>query len=318
MERNLALEVVRVAEAAALSTARWMGRGNEQLAEQTALDAMRRAFDAVGFAGTIVIGRGEKGETPTLYVGEQVGSGAGPELDVAAEPLEGPSIVAEGRANAVAAVALAEKGCLFPTPDVYMEKIAVGPNALGAIDITAGPEENLRSIAETMKCYVEDLTVVILDRPRHGDLVRAVREIGARIKLIQDGDLSAAIATALEDSGVDVLMGIGRAPQGVLAAAALRCLGGDMQAQFKPGSDEDVERMRRTGLKEIDRVLTITDLARGGEITFTATGVTDGDFLKGVRFFGGGARTHSLVMRARSGTVRFIEAIHRFDRNPIY
>ncbi len=318
MERNLALEVVRVAEAAALSTARWMGRGNEQLAEQTALDAMRRAFDAVGFAGTIVIGRGEKGETPTLYVGEQVGSGAGPELDVAAEPLEGPSIVAEGRANAVAAVALAEKGCLFPTPDVYMEKIAVGPNALGAIDITAGPEENLRSIAETMKCYVEDLTVVILDRPRHGDLVRAVREIGARIKLIQDGDLSAAIATALEDSGVDVLMGIGRAPQGVLAAAALRCLGGDMQAQFKPASDEDVERMRRTGLKEIDRVLTITDLARGGEITFTATGVTDGDFLKGVRFFGGGARTHSLVMRARSGTVRFIEAIHRFDRNPIY
>ena len=318
MDRNLALEVVRVAEAAALSSARWMGRGNEQLAEQTALDAMRRAFDVVDFAGTVVIGRGEKGETPTLYVGEKVGFGAGPELDVAADPLEGPSIVAEGRANALASVALAEKGCLFPAPDMYMEKIAVGPKALGAIDITAGPEANLRSIAETMKCYVEDLTVVILDRPRHGDLIRAVREMGARIKLIQDGDLSAAITTALEDSGVDVLMGIGRAPEGVLAAAALRCLGGDMQARFKPASEEDVERVRRTGLKEIEQVLTITDLARGGEVTFTATGVTDGDFLKGVRFFGGGAKTHSLVMRSKSGTVRFIEAIHCFDRNPIY
>lgn len=318
MERNLALEVVRVTEAAALSSGRWMGRGNEQLAEQTALDAMRRAFDVVDFAGTVVIGRGERGETPTLYVGEEVGCGKEPELDVATEPLEGAAIVAEGRANAVAAVALAEKGCLFPAPDVYMEKIAVGSKALGAIDISAGPEANLRSIAETMKCYVEDLTVVILDRPRHGELIRAVREAGARIKLIQDGDLSAAIATALENSGVDVLMGIGRAPQGVLAAAALRCLGGDMQAQFKPASDEDVERIRRTGLKDVEEVLTITDLAKGGEITFTATGVTDGDFIKGVRFFGGGAKTHSLVMRARSGTVRFIEAIHRFDRNPIY
>lgn len=318
MERNLALEVVRVTEAAALSSARWMGRGNDRLAEQTALDAMRRAFDAVDFTGTVVIGRGEKGETPTLFVGEQVGSGAGPELDVAAEPLEGASIVAQGRANALAAVALAEKGCLFPAPEVYMEKIAVGPRALGAIDITAGPEANLRSIAETMKCYVEDLTVVILDRPRHRDLIMTVQEVGARIKLIQDGDLSAAIATSLEDSGVDVLMGSGRAPEGVLAAAALRCLGGDMQAQFKPASDEDVERIRQAGVKEIQEVLTITDLARGREVMFTTTGVTDGDFLKGVRFFGGGAKTHSLLMRAKSGTVRFIEAIHRFDRNPIY
>jgi fructose-1,6-bisphosphatase II len=318
MERNLALEVVRVTEAAALSSARWMGRGNDRLAEQTALDAMRRAFDAVDFTGTVVIGRGEKGETPTLFVGEQVGSGAGPELDVAAEPLEGASIVAQGRANALAAVALAEKGCLFPAPEVYMEKIAVGPKALGAIDITAGPEANLRSIAETMKCYVEDLTVVILDRPRHRDLIMTVQEVGARIKLIQDGDLSAAIATSLEDSGVDVLMGSGRAPEGVLAAAALRCLGGDMQAQFKPASDEDVERIRQAGVKEIQEVLTITDLARGQEVMFTTTGVTDGDFLKGVRFFGGGAKTHSLLMRAKSGTVRFIDAIHRFDRNPIY
>jgi fructose-1,6-bisphosphatase II len=318
MERNLALEVVRVTEAAALSSARWMGRGNDRLAEQTALDAMPRAFDAVDFTGTVVIGRGEKGETPTLFVGEQVGSGAGPELDVAAEPLEGASIVAQGRANALAAVALAEKGCLFPAPEVYMEKIAVGPKALGAIDITAGPEANLRSIAETMKCYVEDLTVVILDRPRHRDLIMTVQEVGARIKLIQDGDLSAAIATSLEDSGVDVLMGSGRAPEGVLAAAALRCLGGDMQAQFKPASDEDVERIRQAGVKEIQEVLTITDLARGREVMFTTTGVTDGDFLKGVRFFGGGAKTHSLLMRAKSGTVRFIDAIHRFDRNPIY
>ncbi|MFQ5881457.1 MAG: class II fructose-bisphosphatase [Candidatus Methylomirabilales bacterium] len=318
MERNLALEVVRVTEAAALSSARWMGRGNERLAEQTAVDAMRRAFDVVDFAGRVVIGRGEKGEAPTLYLGERVGSGAGPELDVAVEPLEGPSIVAEGRANALAGVVLAEKGCLFPAPDIYMEKIVVGPKALGVIDITGGPEANLRSIAETRKCYVEDLTVVILDRPRHADLIRAVQEVGARIKLIQDGDLSAAIATALEDSGVDVLMGIGRAPEGVLAAAALRCLGGDMQARFKPASDQDLERLRRTGLKDVQQVLTITDLARGGEVTFTTTGVTDGDFLKGVQFFGGGAKTHSLVMRCKSGTVRLIEAIHRFDRNPIY
>ena len=318
MERNLALDVVRVTEAAALSSARWMGRGNDRLAEQTALDAMRRAFDAVDFVGTVVIGRGERGETPTLFVGEQIGSGVGPELDVAAEPLEGASIVAQGRANALAAVALAEKGCLFPAPEVYMEKIAVGPKALGAIDITAGPEANLRSIAETMKCYVEDLTVVVLDRPRHQDLIRTVQEVGARLKLIQDGDLSAAIATALEGSGVDVLMGTGRAPEGVLAAAALRCLGGDMQAQFKPASDEEVERVRQACLKEVQDVLTITDLVKGREVMFTATGVTDGDFLKGVRFFGGGAKTHSLVMRAKSGTVRFIEAIHRFDRNPIY
>lgn len=318
MERNLALEVVRVTEAAALSSARWMGRGNDRLAEQTALDAMRRAFDAVDFIGTVVIGPGDRGETPTLFVGEQIGSGVGPELDVAAEPLEGASIVAQGRANALAAVALAEKGCIFPTPEVYMEKIAVGPRALGAIDITAGPEANLRSIADAMKCYVEDLTVVILDRPRHRDLIETVQEMGARLKLIQDGDLSAAIATALENSGVDVLMGIGRAPEGVLAAAALRCLGGDMQAQFRPASEEDEERVRQAGLKDMQQVLTITDLVRGRDVMFTATGVTDGDFLKGVRFFGGGAKTHSLVMRAKSGTVRFIEAIHRFDRNPIY
>ncbi len=282
------------------------------------MDAMRRAFDAVDFAGTVVIGRGEKGQTPTLYFGERVGCGKTPELDVAAEPLESPAIVAQGRANALAAVALAAKGCLFPVPDIYMEKIVVGPRAVGAIDITAGPEVNLRTIAETMKCYVEDLTVVILDRPRHAELIRAVREVGARIKLIQDGDLSAAIATAFEDSGVDVLMGIGGAPEGVLAAAALRCLGGDMQARFKPVNDQEMEKIRRTGLKEIDRVLTITDLARGGEVTLTATGVTDGDLLKGVRFFGGGAKTHSVVMRCQSGTVRFIEATHRFDRNPIY
>jgi fructose-1,6-bisphosphatase II len=310
--------MVRVTEAAALSSARWMGRGNEKVAEQTAVDAMRRAFDAVDFAGTVVIGRGERGQAPTLYLGEQVGCGKTPELDVAVEPLEGPAIVAQGRANALAVVALAARGCLFPAPDIYMEKIVVGPRAVGAIDITAGPEANLRTIAETMKCYVEDLTVVILDRPRHAELIRTVREVGARIKFIQDGDLSAAIATAFEDSGVDVLMGIGGAPEGVLAAAALRCLGGDMQACFKPVNDQEVEKVRRTGLKEIDRVLTITDLARGGEVTFTATGVTDGDLLKGVRFFGGGAKTHSVLMRCQSGTVRFIEATHRFDRNPIY
>ncbi|MFQ5840545.1 MAG: class II fructose-bisphosphatase [Candidatus Methylomirabilales bacterium] len=319
MDRNLALEVVRVTEAAALSSARWMGRGNSKVAEQAAIDAMRRAFDVVECAGTVVIGKGEREHNTVLFTGETIGSGQRPELDVALDPLEGEAILAEGRGNALSVVALAEPGCFLPTPNIYMEKVAVGPRAVGAIDLTASPTMNLEAIAEAMKCYVEDLTVVILDRPRHAELIREVREAGARIKLIPHGDLSAALATAIEDSGVDVLMGIGRAPEGVLTAAALRCLGGDMQARLCPASDPEVEELRRVGLKEeVDRVLTIRDLAGGNEVTFTATGVTDGDLLKGVRFFGGGAKTHSLVIRSRSGTLRFIESTHRFDRNPIY
>jgi fructose-1,6-bisphosphatase II len=312
------MEVVRVTEAAALSSARWMGLGNEKAANQAAVDAMRRAFDAVPFCGTVVIGEGERDESPMLFIGERVGSGEGAELDVALDPLEGTIIVAQGRANALAVVAIAEKGGFLRVPDTYMEKIAVGPKAKGAVDLSLSPEQNLHNIADAMKCYVEDLTVVILDRPRHAELIRAVRDAGARIKLIQDGDVSAAIATGFPETGVDVLLGIGGAPEGVLAAAALQCLGGDMQGRLKPRNDQEVERARRLGLKDMDRIYRIGDLAKSGDVMFATTGVTDGDLLRGVRFFGGGARTHSVVMRYRSGTVRFIEATHRFDRKPVY
>jgi fructose-1,6-bisphosphatase II len=253
-----------------------------------------------------------------LFVGERVGGGDGPEFDVALDPLEGTDIVAQGRANAMSVVAITGKGGFLQVPDTYMEKIAVGPRAKGAVDLNLSPEQNLQGIADAMKCYVEDLTVVILDRPRHAELIRSARDIGARIKLIQDGDVSAAIATGFPETGVDVLMGIGGAAEGVLAAAALQCLGGDMQGRLKPRNDQEVERARRMGIKTMDRVYGIGDLARGADVMFAATGVTDGDLLRGVRFFGGGARTHSVVMRHRSGTVRFIEATHRFDRKPVY
>jgi fructose-1,6-bisphosphatase II len=312
------MEVVRVTEAAALSSARWMGLGNQKAANQAAVDAMRRAFDAVPFCGTVVIGEGERDESPMLFIGERVGSEEGTELDVALDPLEGTIIVAQGRANALAVVAIAEKGGFLRVPDTYMEKIAVGPKAKGAVDLGLSPEQNLHNIADAMKCYVEDLTVVILDRPRHAELIRAVRDAGARIKLIQDGDVSAAIATGFPETGVDVLLGIGGAPEGVLAAAALQCLGGDMQGRLRPRNDQEVERARKLGLKDVDRIYRIGDLAKSGDVMFAATGVTDGDLLRGVRFFGGGARTHSVVMRYRSGTVRFIEATHRFDRKPVY
>ena len=318
MERNLALEVVRVTEAAALSSARWMGLGNAKAADQAAVDAMCRGFDAVSFSGSVVIGQGERDEAPMLFTGERIGGGDGPELDVALDPLEGANSVAQGRANAMAVVAITDKGGLFRAPDTYMEKIAVGPRAKGAVDLSLSPTQNLESIANAMKCYVEDLTVVILDRPVHAELIRSVREAGARIKLIQDGDVSAAIATAFPESGVDVLMGIGGAPEGVLAAAALQCLGGDMQGRLRPRNDQEVEQARRVGVKDIERIYRIGDLVSGTELMFAATGVTDGDLLRGVRFFGGGARTHSVVIRRRSGTTRFIEATHRFDRRPVY
>lgn len=318
MERNLALEVVRVTEAAALSSARWMGLGNAKAADQAAMDAMRRGFDAVSFSGSVVIGQGERDEAPMLFTGERIGGGDGPELDVALDSLDGANSVSQGRANAMAVVAITDKGGLFRAPDTYMEKIAVGPRAKGAIDLSLSPTQNLENIANAMKCYVEDLTVVILDRPAHAELIRSVREAGARIKLIQDGDVSAAIATAIPESGVDILMGIGGAPEGVLAAAALQCLGGDMQGRLRPRNDQEVERARRVGVKDIERIYRIGDLVSGTELMFAATGVTDGDLLRGVRFFGGGARTHSVVIRRRSGTTRFIEATHRFDRRPVY
>ncbi len=316
MDRNLALEAVRVTEAAALASARVMGRGDEKAADQAAVDAMRRAFDSVGIAGTVVIGEGERDEAPMLYIGEKVGAG-GPEIDIALDPLEGTTITATGGPNALSVIAMAEKGGFLHAPDTYMEKIAVGPRARGAIDITAPPAKNLKAIANALHVYVEDLTVVVLNRPRHEQLVRDIRAAGARIKLIPDGDVSAAIATCFESTGVDVLMGIGGAPEGVIAAAAIRCVGGDMQGRLVPRNNEEIERAKRMGVTDIHKVYQLGELA-GGHVMFAATGVTDGDFLKGVRFVSGGATTHSVVMRSQSRTVRYIQATHHFDYKPQY
>jgi len=317
MDRNLALEVVRVTEAAAIASARHMGRGNEKECDQAAVDAMRKAFDSLRIHGTVVIGEGERDEAPMLYIGEKVGNGEPglPEVDIALDPLEGTTICATGRGNALSVVAFAEKGNFLHAPDTYMEKIAVGPKAKGAIDLDKSPTENLRRIAEALERYVEDLTVCILDRPRHENLIREVRAAGARIKLIGDGDVAGAVATCFEETGVDVLMGIGGAPEGVLAAAAIRCVGGDLQGRLKPRNEEEVERAKAMGIEDMDKIYTLEELARG-DVMFAATGVTSGDFLKGVRFFKGGAVTNSVVMRSKSGTIRYVESIHRFDRKP--
>lgn len=319
MDRNLALEVVRVTEAAALASARLMGRGDEKAADQAAVDAMRTAFNSMNMCGTVVIGEGERDEAPMLYIGEKVGNACmnGAEIDIALDPLEGTTLTATGGPNALSVIAIASKGNFLHAPDTYMEKIAVGPRAKGAIDITKSPTENLKNIAKALKVYVEDMTVVILNRPRHQKLIDEVRAAGARIKLIPDGDVSAAIATAKEGSGVDVLMGIGGAPEGVIAAAAMKCVGGDMQGILRPRNNEEIERAKKMGIPDINRVYGIEDLA-AGDVMFAATGVTDGDYLSGVRFFGGGAETHSVVMRSKTRTVRYITAIHHFNYKPLY
>lgn len=317
MERNLALEVVRVTEAAALAAARLMGRGDNVAADQAAVQAMRSAFNAVQFKGRVVIGEGERDEAPMLFIGEEVGSADSPKVDIAVDPLEGTTIVATGGNNALSVIAIADEGGFLHAPDTYMQKLAVGPAAKGAIDITATPTENLRRIAKALKSYIEDLCVVILDRPRHQDLIKECRNAGARIKLIGDGDVAAAIATAKEGSGVDVLMGTGGAPEGVLAAAALKCLGGDFQGILKFRNKEEVERAKRMGVDDVNRVYNLEELAEG-EVMFAATGVTFGDYLKGVRFFSGGANTYSVVMRSSSRTVRYIETTHYFEFKPKY
>lgn len=319
MDRNLALEVVRVTEAAALSSARTMGRGDKEAADDAAVTAMRKAFESVSIRGTVVIGEGERDEAPMLYIGEEVGGGEGddPAVDIAVDPLEGTNLCAMGKPNALSVVAMAPSGNLLHAPDIYMKKIAVGPQAKGVIDLKKSWTDNLRAIADTKGVYVEDLTVVMLDRPRHNDLIAEVREAGARIRLIHDGDVSAAISTAIEETGIDVLFGIGGAPEGVLAAAALRCVGGDLQGMLMPENDAEVQRCHDMGIKDVSKVWMMEELAKS-DIIFTATGVTTGDLLRGVRYFKGGATTHSLVMRSRSGTVRFIEAEHHFDRKPNY
>ncbi len=315
MERNLALEVVRVTEGAALSAARLMGRGDSKAADQAAVDAMRQAFMSCKLRGRIVIGEGERDEAPMLYIGETVGCGDenDPEVDIAVDPLEGTALCAFGRPNALAVIAMAERGHLLHAPDIYMDKIAVGPGARGVIDLDRSPKKNLQAIADAKGVYVEDLTAVILERPRHHDLIEEVRKSGARVQLISDGDVSAAISTCIDEAGIDVLFGIGGAPEGVLAAAALRCVGGDMQARLVVNNNEEAKRCESMGIKEINKKWHLEELARG-DVMFAATGVTNGDILQGVRYFRGGAKTHSLVMRSRTGTIRMIETKHHFDR----
>jgi fructose-1,6-bisphosphatase II len=317
MDRNLALEFVRATEAAALAGALLMGRGDEQAADQAAVDAMRRALNSIPMSGTVVIGEGERDEAPLLYVGEKVGSGESPKVDIALDPLEGTTITATGGPNALSVIAVAEEGQFLHAPDTYMDKIAVGPGARGAIDLRKSPTENLRNVADKLGRHVEEVTAIILDRPRHADLIKEVRKAGARIKLIRDGDVSAAIATCREDTGIDILLGIGGAREGVIAAAALRCVGGDMQGILRFRDAGEQARARRMGIQDSDRVYSIKELA-AGDVMFAATGVTTGDFLDGVRFFRGGANTHSVVMRARTRTIRYIRATHHFETKPQY
>jgi len=320
MEQLLALEMVRVTEAAAIASARFMGRGLRDAADQAATEAMRRTMDEADIAGTIVIGEGERDEAPMLYIGEQVGrqdrAGAAAEVDIAVDPLEGTNLVATGQAGALTVLAASERGGLTHAPDTYLEKLAVGPVAAGCVDITASPAENCHRIAEALRRRVSDITVVILDRQRHEGLIAEVRTTGARIKLISDGDVSAAISCAVQGTGVHAVMGTGGAPEGVITAAALRCLGGEIQARFRFRSEEERERaITMLGHADETRVYRTEDLASGDNLVFAATGVTGGDLLAGVRFFGGGARTHSLVMAYQAKQVRFVDTVHMFDRD---
>ncbi|HTV87943.1 MAG TPA: class II fructose-bisphosphatase [Stellaceae bacterium] len=314
MDRNLALEAVRVTEAAALSASRLMGRGDEKAADQAAVDAMRQALNSLAIAGTVVIGEGERDEAPMLYIGETVGTGQGPEIDIALDPLEGTTITAKGGQNALAVLAMAEHGGFLNAPDVYMDKIAVGGGLPDdVVDLDEPPSTNLKNLAKAKKCDVADLVVCILDRPRHAELITGVREAGARIMLIGDGDVSGVIATSDAETGIDIYMGSGGAPEGVLAAAALRCIGGQMQGRLLFRNDDERGRAHRLGVTDLNRKYRLLDLAHG-DVMFAATGVTNGSMLKGVRRFYGGAFTHSVVMRSKTGTVRYVEARHNFTR----
>lgn len=310
MDRNLALEVVRVTEAAALSASLLMGRGDEKAADQAAVDAMRKALNSLSIDGTVVIGEGERDEAPMLYIGEKVGTGNGPKIDIALDPLEGTTICAKGGPNALAVIAMAEAGGFLNAPDVYMEKIAVGGGLPGGVvDLDEKVETNLRNLALAKGADVSELVVCILDRPRHAELIARVREAGARIMLIGDGDVSGVIATAQPNAGIDLYMGSGGAPEGVLAAAALRCIGGQFQGRLIFRNDAERERAKRWGVTDLSKKYTLYDLAKG-DVMFCATGITTGPMLDGVRRFPGGAITHSVVMRSKSGTVRYVEAHH--------
>lgn len=317
MDRNLALEVVRVSEAAAMAAARDMGRGQRDHADHLAVEAMRKMFDRIDIRGTVVIGEGERDEAPMLFIGERVGSGwqhkdeRSPKVDIAVDPLEGTNLCATGAPDALAVIAMAEEGQFLNAPDTYMEKIAVGPKSKGVIDLRESWTWNLERIAKSKNKDVADMTAIILERDRHNELIGEVRQAGARIRLIGDGDVAGAIMTVKEDSGIDVLFGTGGAPEGVISAAALRCVGGDMQARLRWRSDEERERGRKMGIEDGDRIYQIDELA-AGHVLFAATGVTKGYFLDGVHFFGGGCNTQSMVMRSQSGTIRVINSTHHF------
>ncbi len=315
-DRNLAMELVRVSEAAALSASLLVGRGDEKAADQAAVNAMRRALNILDIEGTVVIGEGERDEAPMLYIGEKVGTGRGHKVDIALDPLEGTSITARGGANALAVVALAQAGGFLHAPDVYMDKIAIGAGLPDhVVDLDASPAENVKNLAKAKGAEVSDIQVCILERPRHNELIAKVRETGARIMLIGDGDVSGIIATSQPHAGVDLYLGSGGAPEGVLAAAALQCIGGFMQGRLIFRNDDERGRAAKAGIKDLNRKYEMNDLAHG-DVMFSATGVTNGAMLKGVRRFAGGAETHTVVMRSKSGTVRYIEAHHNFRRKP--
>jgi fructose-1,6-bisphosphatase II len=308
--------LVRVTEAAAVSAGRWMGKGNKEMVDQSAVDAMRQALDGVDMDGIVVIGEGEKDEAPMLYIGERVGNGNPPEVDVAVDPVDGTRLLSLGLPGALSVVAIAERGSMYAAPPgvFYMEKIAVGPAAKHVIDINAPVAVNLDRIARARDARIDDLTVVILDRPRHTEIIRQIREVGARIRLITDGDVSAAIQAAMEDyTGVDVLMGTGGAPEAVLAAAAIKCIGGEIQCKIWPRNDQEREKLKADGV-DANQVFRTDDLVRGNDVSFAATGVTSGELLDGVQYFGWGAYTSSLMMRTRSGTIRYIKAKHRWRK----
>lgn len=321
MDRELALNIVRVTEAAALGCGKYMGRGNKEIADQAAVDGMRSMFQVLDISGTVVIGEGELDEAPMLYIGEKIGTweAGSPEIDIAVDPLDGTKLVAKGLPGALAVVAVAPKGCLLHAPDMYMHKIAVGPQAAGHIDITAPIEENLYNVAKALNKDITEVTVIMQDRERHADFIDRARAVGARIKLFGDGDVAAAIATCFDDSGVDMMIGKGGAPEGVISAAAIKCLGGEFQGILVPDNEEEKRRCKEMAGDNWDRVLTMEDLAKGDDIIFAATGVSDGELLKGVRYMANNrAQTFSMVTRSKSGTIRFIDTIHVLDKKPTY
>ena len=313
MDRTLSLEFARVVEAAALRSGRLLGRGQKDAADGLAVDAMRQAFDSVRISGTVVICEGEIDEAPMLYIGEHVGAG-GPEVDIAVDPIEGTNLIAKGQNGAIAVMAIAEKGGLLHAPDMYMEKLCVGPRGAGAIDITKSLTENIKNVAAKMNRNVDEITLVMLDRERHHGLMKEARDLGARIMLISDGDVNPAMECCIEGSGVHMVVGTGGAPEGVLAAAALKCVGGDMQARLKPETEEEIRRCHEMGITDVNQVLTLDDLVRTDDVIFAATAITRGNLLNAIQYFPGGARTHTIVMRSKTGTVRFLDTVHMDEK----